>query len=677
MGNAIYVGTVVAGSTQQDAITSYVKTCNKTVDNSKVMFQLSASSGKMFLTSTQRIKNSLRSPVTGNATLQTFSRSLEAIANALDLPTTREISRETYTLHSSECDNCGRHQVSDSKELMRHCILCGEELNQEDEGEERLSIEVADDDEVYAMGQDIDEDEYPELNDEDELTLSANEEDEVELDDDDDLELEASMDEDEDEDEDEYPELEASYDEDEDEYPELDASMDEDEEEDEDEYPELEASYAEDDEDEDEYPELDASMDEDEDEDYEDTLEVEAAVAELNAEILELRAAGINVAEYPDLDDSDTDDALEVDAEDAMSEEDEDYDTDEEATYSSRSAVQSKRTSEVICSKLPPNQHCSKSSTAVEPQSKRKRSGKSTFIHQAALDEYLDTEESLDSEDPANQYNVSDITSNDSLEVDLIDDNLDASNTIANSSVKLVYVPSEAVDNHRWYAIVNDAPVAVATVQSVGNEKSEIFATDSFRKATEALMAQVGITTALQDMGFTALKIQLPVRQIVSRHVAKATAATQASNAKEVALLRNDIKAALATASVGINKGFFTRNHNPIKAELYDVLSNAGVRNAEVLIDDAFLSKSDDYHHALLDQAFDLLKKPVDARNEISAAVMSANYQRAATEEVSLSSTVSKQLSSFGTSNSAVAFQNDVNPSFNERASKVIQGLLR
>jgi hypothetical protein len=275
---------------------------------------------------------------------------------------------------------------------------------------------------------------------------------------------------------------------------------------------------------------------------------------------------------------------------------------------------------------------------------------------------------------------ASDIGILDQLEVDLVADSLDATASIANTKVKLVYVPSEMIANHCWYAIVNDVPVAAATVHSVGAQKAEIFASESFRKATETLMAQVGVVAGLQDMGFQSMKIHMPVKQLVASNVAKETAKIRQEMEAQVQNMRDDLKAAMSTASVGINKGFFAKLTNPIKAELYDLLSNAGVRNAETLIDDAFSAKGDDYHRALLTQAFDLLSKPVDARNEISSAVASANYQRANSVDdgLSLSSTVAKQLGSIGTApQNMIASQNEVQPSFNQRTANVMQGLVR
>jgi hypothetical protein len=60
---------------------------------------------------------------------------------------------------------------------------------------------------------------------------------------------------------------------------------------------------------------------------------------------------------------------------------------------------------------------------------------------------------------------------------------------------------------------------------------------------------------------------------------------------------------------------------------------------------------------------------------------MTANYQRASVEDNSLSSSVSKQLVSIGKAQSQhqtiTASQNEVSPSFNQRAANVIKGLGR
>ena len=598
MGKAVYVGTVVAGSSQEEAITSFLKTVNSSEDNQKGLYSVSESSDKVFLTSTENIVKPI-SPTTGNTDTKLITAKMESISKALQLPDTNEIvAKESFKLVSSVCHECDSVLVADSKDLLGHCIVCGAEQDQEMEDEEKVDLSIVDD------NYQVEDEDGEDMSDEElDAMLSEAEEDE-----------EAEDLEDEEVDEDEELEEDDEVDEEE-----LDAMLSEADDEEAVDEGDLELDFEDDSEDdvmeEDEEDSSESSDEEEMELDTEDEDNEEVSDEELEAML------------------SEADDAIgEEDFEDEEAEETEDEEL----------------------------------------------AGDDCHVP-AANQEACDDAAAMRSQEENTVAVASDIGIEDSLEVDLVTDNLDAGTSTANASVKLVYVPSEVVANHRWYAIVNDAPVAVATVHSVGAEKSEIFASESFRKATETLMAQIGVVAGLQDMGFQSLKIRMPVKQIVESNVAKATQEVKASSEASVQTMREDIKAALATAAVGINKGFFSKLYNPIKAELYELLSNAGVRNAEVLIDDAFMAKADDYHRTLLEQAFDLLSKPVEARNEISKAVMTANYQRAsAVEDSSLSSSVSKQLGSIGkTQQTMVASQNEVNPSFNQRAASVIKGLVR
>lgn len=591
MGKAVYVGTVVAGSSQEEAITSFLKTVNSSEDNQKGLYSVSESSDKVFLTSTENIVKPI-SPTTGNTDTKLITAKMESISKALQLPDTNEIvAKESFKLVSSVCHECDSVLVADSKDLLGHCIVCGAEQDQEMEDEEKVDLSIVDD------NYQVEDEDGEDMSDEElDAMLSESEEDEAE---------DEEMEEDED--------LE-------------DEEVDEEE--------------------------LDAMLSEADDEE---------AVDEGDLEL--------------DFEDDSEDDVMEEDEEDASeSSDDEEMEVDTE----------DEDTEEVSDDEL--EAMLSEADEEIGEEDFEDDEAEEAEDEELAGDEQLPAATQEACEDPAMMRSeentvavASDIGIEDSLEVDLVTDHLDAGTSTANASVKLVYVPSEVVANHRWYAIVNDAPVAVATVHSVGAEKSEIFASESFRKATETLMAQIGVVAGLQDMGFQSLKIRMPVKQIVESNVAKATQEVKASSEASVQTMREDIKAALATAAVGINKGFFSKLYNPIKAELYEILSNAGVRNAEVMIDDAFMAKADDYHRTLLEQAFDLLSKPVEARNEISKAVMTANYQRAsAVEDSSLSSSVSKQLGSIGKAQpTMVASQNEVNPSFNQRAASVIKGLVR
>lgn len=657
MGKATYIGTVVANSSQEEAITSFLKTINRTNKESKAIFSISESSDRVFLTSLSDIAKPF-SPLTGKLSPVLRTADVAKIAKALSLNSTNEITAKgNFSLQSSQCKHCQSTIVSDNKRLLKFCIVCGSEQEQEDDGEERVLLSIYNDEYEYekppvTVREDIDERAWtPDNEDNQDADLDCEDE---ECEDD---EIEAMLAEDDDQEQDEE---DAAYDALEDESDDLESDEESDELDEEDEEyseDEIEAMLAEDDE-----AEIDSEIDSEECEDD----EIEAMLAEDDEE-LEIDESAfkemMNASNKPKSKAKSKVKTKRAFKSHSSEESQEDVDVEGFNEDEIEAMLSGDDEEEQVKNILNDSEFNDVDLEGLEDQDS----------------EELDSEE-LELEEAPDYAKVNDISEDDKLEVDLVEDGLNNSETLANSTVNMLYVPSETVSNHRWYAIVNDTPVAVATVQSVGAQKAGIFATESFRKATEALMAQIGIAAALRDMGFKSLKVKLPVKQIVESQVRQAVAEANAISQRDITNMRNDIKAALATASVGINKGFFSKLSNPIKAELYDALSTAGVRNAEILIDDAFCSRSDDYHRSLIDQAFDLMKKPVEARNEISEAVMSANYQRSSVDETSLSHSVSKQLSSLGSSlsansNSPQATENL--PSFNERASMVMRNLVR
>ena len=83
---------------------------------------------------------------------------------------------------------------------------------------------------------------------------------------------------------------------------------------------------------------------------------------------------------------------------------------------------------------------------------------------------------------------------------------------------------------------------------------------------------------------------------------------------------------AMATAAIGLNRGFFPGEGNPVKAALYDALSAVGVKNADVVIHNAFRTSSDDYHKSLFAKACDIIAKPLEVQESLAKAVLGTNY---------------------------------------------------
>lgn len=609
MKKATFIGTVVAGTSQQEAIAAYLETINGGHDNSKVVCGVSESSGQVFLTSLSNIAKPL-SPISGAQECLTVMSDKDKIAQKLQLMSDGEmVASGKFELKSSTCPTCSSHLVSDNADLLAHCIVCGTEQEDEEEGEESVDVSIMPDAEDETLSSDEDEmDVDSDLN----ILVEAMNEQGFEADaetlkevidngtlsedgealkerivellgesvfeqaiTDGNLEevlIDAILEGEEDESEDDSDEGESdsSDDEDESEDDESEEDFDEDEGEGDDEDDESESS-------------------DDADEDDEDDIDEEVLASIL---------------------------ASADDEEEEEESEDEGEDDESEACDTSKANAGKGEGNEADA--------CDKQPAVTQDQNK------------GTIGAKVETD------------------IEDTMEVDLLEDGIGASAALASNKVQLVYAPSDNVGETKWYAIANNAPVAVATMHSVGAEKAGMFTTDAFRKGTEMLMTQMGVAEGLMGMGFKSMKMRLPVKNIVASHVATATASVKTEADGRVNSIAEDVRAALATAAVGINKGFFSNLSNPIKAQLYEVLSAAGVKSAEVLIDNAFDAASDDYHRTLLMKAFDLMGKPVEARNEISQAVMTASYQRASgSEGASLSSSVGHRLSHIGASPAA------------------------
>lgn len=149
-----------------------------------------------------------------------------------------------------------------------------------------------------------------------------------------------------------------------------------------------------------------------------------------------------------------------------------------------------------------------------------------------------------------------------------------------------------------------------------------IFGQKTHLKALHASVRTNGLQTTLDDFGFK--KIRVPVRPglFKKRAVEKAALEEKARIRSEL----SNLKTCLAVAAAGMNKNFFHGKNHPLKAAFYDVLSSAGVRSPEKLIDTVFASASDSYHRTLIETALDLMSKPAEIRNSVAAAIAQTNY---------------------------------------------------
>lgn len=163
------------------------------------------------------------------------------------------------------------------------------------------------------------------------------------------------------------------------------------------------------------------------------------------------------------------------------------------------------------------------------------------------------------------------------------------------------------------------AELTKATAEDVGVE--DVYLTDTFEEATLASVQRQGLRAGLQDMGFKLARVNIGASRILNRRVEamakKRTARVLANNKHRDTILAQS----LAIASVGINRKFFKGKENVLANVLIKDLSNAGVINAEQIINAAFAKHGVDYAHTLLDQAKVLASLDTTTRNNFANAV--------------------------------------------------------
>lgn len=200
-----------------------------------------------------------------------------------------------------------------------------------------------------------------------------------------------------------------------------------------------------------------------------------------------------------------------------------------------------------------------------------------------------------------------------------------------------------------WTAFYNGTPVAIASKADAG-KNADIFEHPAFGNAVIAGAKHVGVKETLTEMGFKGIAHEIAISTVIADKVEAQVAQAQDELARDRKEHAERLMAALATSAIGINRGFFADVKNPIKAQLWNALSSAGVKNAEVLIDNAFRGASDAYHTALFAKASEIIDQPLEVQESLSKAVLGANYMGVSeSSSGATGASIEDRLENFGT----------------------------
>lgn len=485
-----------------------------------------------------------------------------------------EVEANHYVCESG----CGLHMVYDSESLVKHCPSCTTAIaSDEDEAEDEDDVEETDDDL---------EDEDSEEEDEDMESESADDDEESE---DDDSE--------EDGEEDDEEEIEGGSDDDADDEEESDEDDEEDEESD----------------DEDDGAEEEDSDDEEEEDDSGEPLVIAADSKEKAIEIYRQNRIGIATAAT----------TVEVDY--------------------------------VLCSSQECNAHIISEDPSLTQcpacESDVKQPEAAPVVSQSGEDEedeeeddtdlevIPDDEESEEDEEDTSESNTQPESGNNMNVENVTVDMLKQINDTAEDAHKGLDVSfSRAVAGApMWTAYFNGLPVATASKTNAG-KNADIFEDAAFGQAVIAGARHVGVVATLNEMGFKGIAHEISLNSVVTDRVNAQVAEAKAGLERDRAEHAERLMAALATAAIGINRGFFQDTNNPVKAALWNAMSSAGVKNAEVLIDNAFRTSNDDYHRTLFAKASEIIGQPLEVQESLSKAVLGTNYMNAPTATASSNS---------------------------------------
>ena len=201
----------------------------------------------------------------------------------------------------------------------------------------------------------------------------------------------------------------------------------------------------------------------------------------------------------------------------------------------------------------------------------------------------------------------SEITVNDPI--DVVD--IDAMPDDDVESVDFVEMPDEtitALKANRVIATLSKKDAIAANIEKV-------YTQPQFEAAVRAEMKKNGLRAGLKNCGFTLASFRIRASQAVALQVRAATKKMAASASKFKAEQHKAMIQATAIACMGLNRGIFKGHKNELRAELVKNLKQAGLVNAERVVQAAFAAKGVEYLKTVLALASKIQAMPEEVRD--------------------------------------------------------------
>lgn len=194
-------------------------------------------------------------------------------------------------------------------------------------------------------------------------------------------------------------------------------------------------------------------------------------------------------------------------------------------------------------------------------------------------------------------------------DVDVVD--IDATPDTDIEAVDFVETPDETVLALRANRVIATLSKKMALAAGV----DKVYTQPQFEAAVRLEMQKHGLRAGLKNAGFKLASFKIKANRALTLKVEAATKKMAASAAKLKEEQHKAMVQATAIACLGLNRGIFKGYKNELRAELVKNLNQAGLVNAERVVQAAFASKGVEYLKTVLALATKVQAMPEEVRD--------------------------------------------------------------
>lgn len=168
--------------------------------------------------------------------------------------------------------------------------------------------------------------------------------------------------------------------------------------------------------------------------------------------------------------------------------------------------------------------------------------------------------------------------------------------------------------------------VATLDPEDAGDRK-DVLQTQAFIQSVAHVISKEGVKAALEGFGFKTVKIEVPVKAMIDKAVAAATADDKQKVTSALDNVTAQFSQAVDIAAAGYAGNFWRGKQDPVKAALIAELSSLGIPNAQKVVDRVFAANGVAQMRDVIALARELSNKAPEALNALAQAIDLSKYQ--------------------------------------------------